>query len=444
MENKGRRVVISVGLFLLITITCGLLIKGIIDAALYNRFPDRGVPRINIDLNGVSLSEINEGTKDVKYEGNGLQIYNDSKISEYGGVEIKGRGNGTWTQEKKPYQIKFEDKVDMFGMGKARKWYLLANASDGTNLRSEVASDIAKMLEMSFVIDGVFTELYMDGDYCGLYYLTQAVEISKNSVDLKDSLGILVELDNLYWEDEENYTTHGGDKMVIKDVVSKDQKKSAIEDFLQSYNALEMAVKDKDFEMINKLADVDSFAKYYLLSEFSVNPDAYWTSFYFYKDGPNDKIHVGPGWDFDLAFGNRRWWNWLGEDFYSTDENMIRKRELLTQQEYTEMDLSDWFSSGDALSRIIFDLMDVSEFQYKVKEVFRDKMSGRKIELLKNISNVIEKIGESALSNDLKWLKEDCGYKCETEEMIEWIKRRYDHFEEFYGDNDKVGLNRFL
>lgn len=43
------------------------------------------------------------------------------------GIEIKGRGNMSWSYSKKPYKIKLNSKVDMFGMGKNKHWVLLAN-----------------------------------------------------------------------------------------------------------------------------------------------------------------------------------------------------------------------------------------------------------------------------------------------------------------------------
>ena len=43
---------------------------------------------------------------------------------------MKGRGNVTWLREKKPYKIKFENKVDIFNMGKAKTYNLLNNYMD--------------------------------------------------------------------------------------------------------------------------------------------------------------------------------------------------------------------------------------------------------------------------------------------------------------------------
>lgn len=437
-EEKKKLILASVCLILFLLLVVAFFIKTAADIMLYNKYEDRGVPRFSISLTDVSLEEIDGGSKDEKYSGNELKIYNDGKIDNYNNVEIKGRGNGTWRENKKPYQIKFEEKIDLLGMGKARKWFLLANAMDGSNLRTEAAIYVEKMLGMEYFLEGRFIELYIDNDYRGLYYLTHAIEIGKTSVNLRNPMGILVELDNIYGTAEVNSITNNGEIMVVKDLVSEDNYESAMEDFMRAYNELEVAIKEKDFEKVSSVADVDSFAKYFLLSEFTVNPDAYWTSFYFYKDGVKDKIHAGPGWDFDLAFGNRRWGNWLGERFYSPMETMVRKNEILPKEFYELEGIKNknGFENSVKLSTIIFDLMEMPEFKERVKELFNERMSGRVTELMWAIREKEKIIQEAAYFDDDKWGKTE--FDNEVELMLEWIKERYKYFEQEYGDNKNL------
>ncbi|MBR2840017.1 CotH kinase family protein [Candidatus Saccharibacteria bacterium] len=418
---------------LILIVGIGLFAKvKVEDAATMAKFPDRGVPRINITLNGVTLDEINAGSKEVKYEGNELSLYEGSGVQEFENVRIKGRGNGTWGQEKKPYQIKLNEKVDLLGMGRAKKWYLLANAMDGTNLRTEIATYLEKMLGMEYVLDGKFVEVYVNGEYLGLYYLTHALEVGKMAVNLRDPMGVLVELDNIYGAAEDNYVTENGDLLVVKDVAVEENRHLAMNDFVKAFNELEVAVGEKDYEKIAELADVESFAKYYLLSEFSVNPDAYWTSFYFYKDGINDKIHAGPGWDFDLAFANRRWGNWMGESFYSPTRTMVRKDEILPKEMYDEMGIENGYEASIHLSKIVYDMMGVPEFQEEVKRVFREKMSGREMELAKKIKETTDEIRSVAEVDGEKW--GESGFETEVVEILKWVEERYKYFEEVYGE----------
>ena len=437
MKKKWQWLLVGFVLFLVVM---GFILKIVFVQIERNereaKFPDRGVPRININLNGFSIEEIDAGSKEVKYKGNELDIYDGDGIRAFEDVEVKGRGNGTWIQEKKPYQIKFKEGVDLFGMGKARKWYLLANATDESNLRTVAAFKIEEMLDMKCRFEGRFIELYMDGKYRGLYYLTRAVEIAKDIVDLKDSMGVLVELDNLYGRVEKYYETKNGDVLVVKDVVREDNEDRAMMDFLQKYNELEVAVAEKNYARIVELIDIESFAQYYLLSEFTVNPDAYWTSFYMYKDGKNDKIHAGPGWDFDFALANRKWVSWIGEDVYSPRITMVRKRDLMTKEEYEAMDLVDddvnWYETNLRLSHIMFDLMDIPGFREEVKRVFQEKMSGRKEELVRIIRQNEALIHDAAIANEKEWYRE--GFDEYVEELVSWVRQRHDYFEQEYGD----------
>lgn len=400
---------------------------------------DRGLPVMEISLNGVSLEEINENDKDIKYEGNDLKVSFNNKVIDYSGIEIKGRGNSTWMYKKKPYRLKFDKSVDLFGLGKSKKWNLLANYPDETNLRNEVAFYLEDMIGMQYRLEGKYVELYVDGDYRGLYYLTHVVEIGDNEVALKDPMGILMELDNVHNVREKCYKTGNDDIMTVKSVVNKNNENEAIDSFLQSYNELEIAVRERNYEKISEIVDVESVVQYYLLSEFTVNPDAYVTSFYFYKDGINDKIHFGPGWDFDLALGNRNWENWLGERFYSPSGMMVRKLEL-TLEEWMNLGYKEEdFDNNMSVSRIVFDMIEIPEFQIKVREIYNERMSGRRQELVTRIMRMAEAIREAVKADEKKWRENENkkDFKNETNTLIDWVIKRYDYFEMIYGDSEK-------
>ena len=168
---------------------------------------DTGLAKIEVFLDNVTLGEIYENDKEIKYLGNRVMVLDGGETEKYSNVEIKGRGNATWTQVKKPLQLKFDQKIDLLGLGMRRKWILLANYIDPTNLRTDASFYLERMVGEKYAYNGKFVELYIDGVYEGLYYLTRAIEIGKNSVQLKDPLGVLVELDNVYGEAEKYYKT---------------------------------------------------------------------------------------------------------------------------------------------------------------------------------------------------------------------------------------------
>lgn len=438
MVKKNWLLVVLIGVLVLIVGT-GLLVKfGMERAAaeeILTKFPDRGVPRMNITLNGVTLEEINAGSKDVKYEGNEVAVYEgEEKTLEAEGVRVKGRGNATWewVPDKKPYSIKFKKPINLFELGKAKKWNLLANHMDDSVMRNDVAFYVANMLGMDYAYSGKYVELYIDNEYRGLYYLTRNIEISNTTINLRDPLGVLVELDNIYGELEEYYSrTIDGDVIVVKDVVSNDNAQVAFDSFMDSFNRFEMALAESNYERVVELVDIDSFAKYYLLSELTVNPDAYWTSFYFYKDGIDDKIHAGPGWDFDFALANKGWGNWLGEKFYSPTETMVRKAELMPKEFYDENGLgSGAYDASARISKVMYELMELPNFQSAVKHVFNERLAGRKDELLQFFNREKELIGDSAIANETLWGRER--FHNEVARMRDWLETRYTYMEEVY------------
>ena len=302
-EHKG----VFVTLIFVVVILVGVILVQINVSQRPVPMSNNEFSRMEINLNGATLKEIYENGKETKYLGNNVTVTDGDKEEAYEDVEIKGRGNATWAQIKKPLQIKFKQKVDLLGLGPRKKWILLANYADWTNLRTDTAFYIEKMVGEKYAYRGDFVELFVDDEYQGLYYLTRGIEIGKNAVDLRDPYGVLVELDNVYGQAEElYYVTGNGEHLTVKDAVNEDNIVTAMEDFVASFNALEEAVKNRDYNAINELIDVKSFAEYYLIEELMFNTDAYYTSQYFYKDGPNDKIHAGPAWDFDISLNNYR------------------------------------------------------------------------------------------------------------------------------------------
>lgn len=92
-------------------------------------FVSANIPAVYIDTESGSLDYIHE-SKDHK-ENAVISIYqNGVKTLDGKTISIKGRGNATWSDsDKKPYNIKFDSKTDLFGMGSAKKWTLMAIAS---------------------------------------------------------------------------------------------------------------------------------------------------------------------------------------------------------------------------------------------------------------------------------------------------------------------------
>ena len=389
-----------------------------------------GLPQLELQLaKGLAFDDFKEGDKTTKYYDNTLTLTDDSDKIKFVDVTLKGRGNTTWNLPKKPMQIKFSHKTPFLGMEKAKKWVLLANYLDTSQIRNDTAMYVSRMLDFSPTLGGGFAELTVNGDYQGLYYVTHHVGVSKNEVDLRDEKGVLVEVDNLHKHELKCYTSTEGMCLSVKDEVNKDMETEAMKEFLRDFNNLEAATKKQDFETVDSVIDVDSFAKYFLLSEFTVNPDAYTSSWFMYKDGPKDKIHAGPGWDFDLALGNREWhWN-INEDFYSPELDMIREIEATGGKIVADGKVIEK-EPDQAISKLIYRLMRMPEFRERVKSIFSEKMQGKKGKLLNHMIVQVGDIYGAAMRNQERWGLGD--FKKETKYLMGWTAKRYEYFEEVY------------
>ncbi|MFK7807331.1 MAG: CotH kinase family protein, partial [Saprospiraceae bacterium] len=176
-------------------------------------------------------------------------------------LEIRGRGNSTWTFPKKPYQIRLEEKASILGMPDDRRWILLANYSDKSMLRNELAFDLSRMSHLHWTPDSRFIELELDNDFVGTYQLTQKVEVTDERIGIgKD--GYLLEVDQLnrlapddvYFESE-NYLFN------IKEPALQvgDEKYEYILSYIQEAEAALLGPNFKDAqEGYQKYFDVDA------------------------------------------------------------------------------------------------------------------------------------------------------------------------------------------
>ena len=274
--------------------------------------------------------------------------------NDFGTVNV--RGNSTALAAKKPYNIKFDSKQNIFGMGKAKKWSLLANIFDKTLLRNKIGLDFQRGLEQSRNANQVYTgmcqpvDLYLDGKYVGNYLLTESVQSGDTRVNIDES----------FIDDNDNATEGSGTQVTIngttytvydsllelandvKDIPSRydeesyyfktnsyneyfainspertntsygynvnDQNKPQwVKDNRTFVNAFESVLSGSyndatKYNLISQFIDVNSFVDFYITSEYFMTKDINFSSTRFYIK--NGKLYGGPLWDLDLSSGN--------------------------------------------------------------------------------------------------------------------------------------------
>ena len=432
-EKKDLFSVLSIGfvIFLMVLVmVCSVKHIGVSTSKLGAEVE---VPFMRIELNNLSIGGLNSSEKTVKYGGNDVEISYGDRVVAYENVEIKTRGNSTWGLPKMSYQLKFNSGVSLLGFPKLKKWVLLANYLDKTQLRNDAAFYLAKMLDDDFPLYGDFVELDINGGYLGTYYVVNKIAINKNTIDLRDNAGIIVELDNLRSFEHRCYYTSNHECLALTDAVNDEIASISMDKFAADFDKAEKAAASKDYETVEDILDMESFAKYFLVNEFAVNPDAYSASYYMYRDGEEDKIHAGPVWDFDYSFGNKAWYWAIQDDFYSPYRDLVREVEVRggsINKSSEQIELKP----DKMISHLLYDLMEMPEFKKVVRKIFNERMAGREKEFLQHIKMRAQSISEAVERNNDRWAVDDMD--SEFEYFLDWVEKRYLHFEEMYGGSD--------
>lgn len=228
-------------------------------------------------------------------------------------ARIKGRGNSTWAwMDKKPYKLKLGDRTGLLGMAEGKDWALLANHADKTHLRNELVFCMARVLGMPYTPESHFAELTLNGQFDGLYQITNKTYPVEDRIKADARPGsdapedaadpFLLELDWAARKDDW-IETRSGLKFNIR-FDSNPEQMLRITDWM---NAFETLLADRDdprrFDKLAAMADLQSLADLYLVNELSANRDAWKSSMYLYRL-QGGRLTFGPVWDFDQAFGN--------------------------------------------------------------------------------------------------------------------------------------------
>ena len=242
---------------------------------------------------------------------------------------IRGRGNTTWDMPKKPYKMKFDSKVSIFGLGEDKEWVILANYADKTLLRNVVAMKLSEIVGMPWTPAMLPVEVYMNGSYLGCYTFSEHKKVSEHRVDLdivgeSDNSGDAVTGD-YYMEIEQNqdettcfYTQVCGIPMMFSDpeVPTAAQLQYVKDYFRQAETALRSSNFTDPDTGWQKYIDIETFAKAYLVNELTKNIDGNMRKSSFITKKKNDKFQMYHLWDYDLALGNC---NYLDDEFGASD-----------------------------------------------------------------------------------------------------------------------------
>ena len=143
------------------------------------------LPVVYIDIaNGEEITT-KEPYRDAVIKIQSNSVYADMGAQYEGATEIKGRGNSTWSLQKKPYRLKFDKKSNVFGMGKSKHWVLLANYYDTSLLRNTLAYNLSGEMGLTY-ISTVSVDVVINGSKRGNYQLCEHIRVDEERVPVFD------------------------------------------------------------------------------------------------------------------------------------------------------------------------------------------------------------------------------------------------------------------
>lgn len=303
-----------------------------------------------------------------------LLVDKDGKAVYDGALtQLKARGNTTFTvAEKKSYQIKLGKKSDLVACGeKVKTWTLLAGYNDATFLHDKLFKDLAASLGMPYTAASDWVDLYYDGVYRGTYLVSEKNAVNKTGVNITDmedayadvnagygsnmttataenkygqtyqyttgltepeniTGGYLLELNGTKlsgtpepkYDEASGFITGKGSAMNVKspEWCGKDAMAYISEYYQEFEDAVYAQDADGNYTGYNaqtgkyyyEYCDLTSLVQAYLMQSLSGNSDAFYSSFFFYKD-VDGIMYAGPVWDMESTCGSG-WNGYIGPD----------------------------------------------------------------------------------------------------------------------------------
>ena len=272
------------------------------------------VPRIYINTeDGLPITSKTE-YKNAEITIDGRDIFPSMETTA---VQIRGRGNSSWGWAKKPYRLKFAEKVKPLGMTKGKSWVLLSNGQRGSLMSNAIGMKAANLMQAAAANHIVPVDVYLNGEYRGSYNFTEKIGFSNNSVDLVDeSAAALLELDSYYDEPEgQKFRSqpYGLPINIKEPEFAEGTTRLTLETIESNFNSFLTALyRNQD---ISRFVDIEQLVRFMMVNEITLNYEFYHPkSTFCYRESfesDTSKYVFGPVWDLDWCFGYERYGNYF-------------------------------------------------------------------------------------------------------------------------------------
>ena len=343
---------------------------------------------------------------------------------------IKGRGNTSWGQPKKPYSIKLSSKTSLLGIPKTKKYAIVPSYSDNSMIRNYMTYKASLMLEgIGYVPKCEFVEVYLNGVYNGIYILVERVSIESNKIDIEEASaedltgGYLIEKDidgkidfsEDQWFNCPYWANQSRDYFVLKEPEPDDDALlDDMLDYLTDYmQDLHNAVMGTSSEPYTKYVDTPSWTDFIIIQELAKNIDGNLkTSCYMVKQSNDDKLYMTAPWDFDLAYGNPAT-TWNNADHQHND--YYDCPDATSTTEFMTINSScPWFDT-------LYD--DHEEFRNELKDRYAGYRETMIPEMLRLLDSQAAYLAAAAPRDEAKW---GVRFTAGVQQLRSWFTGRID------------------
>ena len=386
-------------------------------------FEYSNLPLVKINTGGLSIPDepkisatmgiIDNGTGNLNYV---IDPFNDY----FGKIAIEIRGSSSQMFPKKQYGLELRTTADqdttasLLGLPAEEDWILYAPYSDKSLLRNVLAYKFSEDLGW-YAPRTKLVELYLNDQYDGVYVLTEKIKRDKNRVDISklnadensgDDLtgGYIIKIDKtggaasgLGWSSsfrppnatQQNQIIHFQYHYPKDDQISIQQQQ-----YIQKYvNDFENALAGPDWKHqkfgYRNFINVESFIDYAIVNEISRNVDGYRLSTFLYKDKNSEggKLHIGPVWDYNLAFGNADYCDGSRINGWAWDFNNVCN--------------GDYWLVPFWWKRLLLDQEFIMQFKNRWTELRSNTLSNQTI--MNYIDSVVVEIDDAQRRNFIRW-----------------------------------------
>ena len=324
-------------------------------------------------------------------------------------VQIKGRGNSSWSWPKKPYRLKFAEKQKPLGMTKGKSWVLLSNYQTGSLMSNAIGMKAANLMGAAAANHIVPVDLYLNGEYRGSYNFTEKVGLSNNSVDIyDDGAAALLELDS-YYDEPDGQKFHSSPYNLPINVKEPDFSEGltrlTLETIRNDFNRfLSTLYRGQD---ISKHVDIEQLVRFLMVNELTINYEFYHPkSTFCYResfDTDTSKYIFGPVWDLDWCFGYEK------HKSYFQSESTANYWKDMTSMEVTAFvrDIRFKYAPLDAVYRRLWEEFMTNDLQ----------------ELLEYCQDYYDFAKNSFDLNRAKW-GDNTNYAQQAKQAASWLETR--------------------